>query len=59
MTIQAYPADQRRVVRLHMEGPPALGGDVRLGAFIDKLAALKAAHADCNEVRLTVVVRRE
>lgn len=33
-------------MRLHMEGVEALGGDVRLGSFIEKLAALKAALAE-------------
>lgn len=34
------------MLRLHIEGVDELGGDVRLGAFIEKLSALKAALAD-------------
>lgn len=34
------------VLRLHIEGVGELGGDVRLGSFIEKLAALKAALAE-------------
>ena len=39
-----------RVLRLHMEGVDELGGDVRLGAFIDKLAAFKAALAETESL---------
>lgn len=39
-----------RVLRLHMEGVEELGGDVRLGAFIDKLSALKAALAETEHL---------
>lgn len=39
-----------RVLRLHMEGVDELGGDVRLGAFIDKLAAFKAALAETGNL---------
>lgn len=39
-----------RVLRLHMEGVDELGGDVRLGAFIDKLAAFKAALAETENL---------
>ena len=47
------PADNHaepRVLRLHMEGVDELGGDVRLGAFIDKLAAFKAALAETENL---------
>ncbi|WOS39928.1 hypothetical protein [Xanthomonas rydalmerensis] len=47
------PIDQLaepRVLRLHMEGVEELGGDVRLGAFIDKLAAFKAALAETGNL---------
>lgn len=47
------PIDQLaepRVLRLHMEGVDELGGDVRLGAFIDKLAAFKAALAETENL---------
>lgn len=39
-----------RVLRLHMEGIEDLEGDVRLGSFIDKLAALKAALAETEHL---------
>jgi len=39
-----------RVLRLHMEGVDDLGGDVRLGSFIDKLAALKAALVETEHL---------
>jgi len=42
--------DEPRVLRLHMEGVEELGGDVRLGAFIDKLAAFKAALAETGNL---------
>lgn len=38
------------VLRLHMEGIDSLEGDVRLGTFIDKLAALKAALAETEHL---------
>jgi len=37
-----------KVIRLHMDGVDDLGGDVRLGAFIDKLSALKAALSETD-----------
>lgn len=42
--------DPGRVLRLHMEGVDHLDGDVRLGSFIDKLAALKAALAETEHL---------
>ena len=47
------PSDKHagpRVLRLHMEGVEELGGDVRLGAFIEKLAAFKAALAETGSI---------
>lgn len=38
------------VLRLHMEGIDSLEGDVRLGVFIDKLSALKAALAETEHL---------
>ncbi|WP_414497351.1 hypothetical protein [Stenotrophomonas maltophilia] len=38
------------VLRLHIEGVEELGGDVRLGAFIEKLAALKAALSETAQL---------
>ncbi len=38
------------VLRLHMEGIDSLEGDVRLGTFIDKLSALKAALAETEHL---------
>ena len=49
MNSPVTPADDR-VLRLHIEGVEHLGGDVRLGAFIDKLAALKAALAEAEHM---------
>ncbi|KAF0255896.1 MULTISPECIES: hypothetical protein [Pseudomonas] len=39
-----------KVLRLHMEGIDELGGDVRLGSFIDKLSCLKAALAETESL---------
>lgn len=40
----------QKVIRLHMEGVDELDGDVRLGSFIDKLAALKAALSETDHL---------
>lgn len=42
--------DSTRVLRLHIEGAEDLEGDVRLGAFIEKLAALKSALAETEHL---------
>lgn len=39
------------VLRLHMEGVEELDGNVRLGSFIEKLAALKAALTETDHLR--------
>jgi len=39
-----------QVLRLHMEGVDELDGDVRLGSFIEKLAALRAALAETEHL---------
>lgn len=44
------PAPDNGVLRLHIEGVEELDGDVRLGAFIDKLAALKAALSETEHM---------
>lgn len=38
------------VIRLHMEGVDSLDGDVRLGVFIEKLSALKAALSETDHL---------
>ncbi len=38
------------MLRLHIEGVEELGGDVRLTSFLDKLAALKAALAETENL---------
>lgn len=44
------PTASNGVLRLHIEGVEELDGDVRLGAFIDKLAALKAALTETEHM---------
>lgn len=43
-------ASEPKVLRLHIEGVEELGGDVRLGAFIEKLSALKASLAEADHL---------
>lgn len=51
MNTPTGPHSEPKVLRLHMEGVEELDGNVRLGAFIDKLAALKAALAETDHLR--------
>lgn len=50
MSRPSHNLAEPRVLRLHMEGVEELGGDVRLGAFIDKLAAFKAALTETGNL---------
>jgi hypothetical protein len=44
------PLDQSNILRLHLEGPQNLGGDVQLGVFIDKLSAFRAALSETDHL---------
>lgn len=50
--VNAIPPINRSgcVLRLHIEGVDEHGGDVRLGAFIEKLAALKSALSETANI---------
>lgn len=51
MSRPSHFVSEPKVLRLHMEGVEELDGNVRLGSFIDKLSALKAALAETDHLR--------